>query len=829
MTSSRRRFANVAAVILILTVVFIVGAAPTPAHGNLAPMVCISIADYCPTTPSTLTGQQGSFLTVYVVAQSVGSFQQFTISVKTNASVLYPVNASLAQSVMSASSGYPVSGWQCINGVGANCGSVDGPGVVTVDGYGYYPTIAPTNGILFTATYNVTGTGANTPITFPSGCSSTSVLNGICVNLNGPTTTVQAASFSNLLPSGSDFTISSNSTSVTLPRGMIANFKINLTGATGFFGTISLAVRSSSYAIVGWFSSSVVTLQVNSTASTDLSLLSLAAITPGSYNATVTATAGHISHSLPISMNILAQQGVNAIDNGDFSNGLAYWTTAATYGVSYGFPPRSYPIIQVTNNTDSCTPRVLQGSQFLDIWNTLGSSGYAEESFTVPRGGAELAFLSWGWITSGSESATVTVTGSGVGEVSDNFVPMSIVNGTGACTLSLPEMKVYDISGLAGQTADLRFSAEAYTCCRADSLFADVMVAPKGSAGLRDFSIAASPGSLTVPRTTNGTFTITLTSLNGFDTSVELNATVAAASPMWPYQIPTVALVQNPVVVGGGKSVSVAAIFAATKTTPASSYTITILGTTSRMQATATVTVNVPSVALLYEIRVSPADQVGGSVVFVNNLTNLGTLPSRIILVRVTTDFGTFTLMDDSECPGNTPTVQLGNSLCDLPNAPVISAGANIRLTLGFVIPRSTGAGLHILTETVEWQFQNPFPIIWESGDNIIAHFQVSISANPSPSPQPSSGPSSQLILTLVGRMMSFAKDYGPVFLAGILATLGATLLLVRRLQKTQKNPLWASPQPGSLDSNSVPCTRCSSPIPVTGLFCPNCGYRRPR
>src|SRR5207245_167491 len=175
MTSSRRHFANVAAAILILTLVFIVWVAPTPALGNLAPMICISLADYCLTTPPTLTGQQGSFLTVYVVAQSVGSFQQFTISVKTNASVLYPVNASLAQSVMSASSGYPEAGWQCINGVGANCGSVDGPGVVTVDGYGYYPTVAPTNGILFSATYNITRTGANIPIIFPSGCSSTSV------------------------------------------------------------------------------------------------------------------------------------------------------------------------------------------------------------------------------------------------------------------------------------------------------------------------------------------------------------------------------------------------------------------------------------------------------------------------------------------------------------------------------------------------------------------------------------------------------------------------------------------------------------------------------
>ena len=824
MSSSRRRFANVAAAILILTVVFIVGAAPTPAHGNLAPMVCISLADYCPTTPSTLTGQQGSFLTVYVVAQSVGSFQQFTISVKTNASVLYPVNASLAQSVMSASSGYLVGGWQCINGVGANCGSVDGPGVVTVDGYGYYPTIAPTNGILFTATYNVTGTGANTPITFPSGCSSTSVLNGICVNLNGPTATVQTASFSNLLPSGSDFTISSNSTSVTLPRGMIANFNISLTGDTGFFGTISLTARSSSYAISGWFSAPIVNLQINGTALSILNLLSLATITPGSYNATIIATAGHISHTLTVSMNILAQEAVNAIQNGDFSNGLAYWTTGTIYGVQYN---GNYPIIQVTTSTGPCTPGVLQGSSFLDIWNTLGTSGYADESFTVPQAGGALAFLTWGQITSGSESATVTVAGNGIRALSDTFVPVPIVNSTGGCTGNLPEMKVYDISGLAGQTADLRFSAEAYTCCGADSLFADVMVVPKGSSGLRDFSIAANPGSLTVPRTTNGTFTVTLSSLNGFDSSVELNATVAPSSPMWPNQIPTVVFNQNPVAVGSGKSVSVNAIFVATKTTPTSSYTITIIGTTSRMQAIETVTANVPSAAMLYDILGPEAAQAGGSAVFVNNFTNVGALPSRIILVRVATDFGTFTLMDDSECPGNTPTVQLGNSLCNLPDAPLIGAGSNITLTLAFTIPRSVGAGVHMLTETVEWQYQYPYPIIWEAGSDIVAQFQLSISANPNPSPEPGSGPSSQLISTLAGQVMILVKEYGPVFLAVALVTLAATLLLIRQAQRPRNNPPLASSQRWPLGGNSVPCTHCGSAVPLTGLFCPNCGVRR--
>src|SRR5260370_29940243 len=132
MTSSRGRAGNVAAAILTLTVIFTVGAVHSPAQGSLVPIVCISLADYCPTTPPTLTGQQGSLLTIYIIAQSIGSFQQFTISVKTNASILYPVNASLAGSIMGASSRYPVGSWQCVNGLGSNSGYVVGSGVATV-------------------------------------------------------------------------------------------------------------------------------------------------------------------------------------------------------------------------------------------------------------------------------------------------------------------------------------------------------------------------------------------------------------------------------------------------------------------------------------------------------------------------------------------------------------------------------------------------------------------------------------------------------------------------------------------------------------------------
>jgi hypothetical protein len=608
---------------------------------------------------------------------------------------------------------------------------------------------------------------------------------------------------------------------------MMGTFSINLTGYSGFFGTITLSVASSSYAISEWFSSTVVALRINGTAASDLNVLSVASMASGDYTVTVNATSGHISHVLTLVVDIQSQLAVNAIQNGDFSNGLDYWTTGSTYSVSYGIPPRNYPIVQVTNATESCTPKVLHGSSFLDVWNTLGSAGYAQESFTVPSGGAMLAFLSWGWITSGSESATVSIVSSGRESVLDSFAPVNSVNSTGGCTGNLPEMKVYDVSNYSGQTVQLRFAAEAYTCCRADSLFDFALVVPKGSGGLRDFSIFATPDSLTVPRTTNGIFIVTLSSLNGFNTTVMVSSTVTASSPMWPYQFPPIVFSQNIVSITSGKSINVTGTLEATTSTPASSYTITVVGTSRRIQASATVTASVPSVALLYEILGPTNVEAGGSAVFVNNFTNVGDFPSRIIRVTVTSDFGSFTLLDDSSCPGNTATIQIGNGLCDIPNAPLISPGGNTTLRLSFTIPDSVASGVHGLTETVQWQFRNPFPIIWENGESIKAPFQTYISTGSNPSPGP--GPSSQPGRISPAGLMKLVEQYGSIILAWTLAASAAfatALVLIARSRRPAKSTGLGGPEP-EYASGVSHCSNCNSPIPVAGQFCPGCGARK--
>src|ERR1700756_382540 len=115
MSNSHRLTYNSPIIILILAATLLAGTYHGAVYGTPTPTVCLSISpNNCPSSPPTFTGQKGSSLTVFVVAQNVGSFPKFTISVQTNASVLDPVSVSMINSVVSQS--MPVGSFQCING-----------------------------------------------------------------------------------------------------------------------------------------------------------------------------------------------------------------------------------------------------------------------------------------------------------------------------------------------------------------------------------------------------------------------------------------------------------------------------------------------------------------------------------------------------------------------------------------------------------------------------------------------------------------------------------------------------------------------------------------
>ncbi len=110
-----------------------------------------------------------------VLVQGSDAFSGFDVTLKANHTILKPVNASIGGSLLSG--GTIVV--ECIGGVlkkGPTCLSTDNSDTIhlVMVGPAGFLTTSPVTGLLFTATYNVTGT-TTTPIGYQTGYSPSSV------------------------------------------------------------------------------------------------------------------------------------------------------------------------------------------------------------------------------------------------------------------------------------------------------------------------------------------------------------------------------------------------------------------------------------------------------------------------------------------------------------------------------------------------------------------------------------------------------------------------------------------------------------------------------
>ena len=156
------------------------------AHANPGTgLVCITSstsATSCPTSAPTLGPfNVGDTFSVGVFIQASDAMGGFDIFVASNPSFVSPVSAALGTLIAS-----PSLTSICVNGSAqtGSCtvGSANGPGVVEVttiesSGSNECGGISPCSGLAFTITYQVVGSTASTPLSYPTspGCSASSV------------------------------------------------------------------------------------------------------------------------------------------------------------------------------------------------------------------------------------------------------------------------------------------------------------------------------------------------------------------------------------------------------------------------------------------------------------------------------------------------------------------------------------------------------------------------------------------------------------------------------------------------------------------------------
>ncbi len=169
-------------------------------------------------------------------------------------------------------------------------------------------TTAPTTGRLFSVTYAVVGSTTSTAITYPTGCTSSSVSGTTtCVSVDNAGAidpeNIQGAFFSTNAPPP-DFTMAASPSALSIAQGSCSTSAITVTSLNGFSGSVSLTATISPVGPSTSLSPTVVSVTSGGSATSSLSVCASGSTPVGSYVVTTTGTGSSISHSVTVSVNV---------------------------------------------------------------------------------------------------------------------------------------------------------------------------------------------------------------------------------------------------------------------------------------------------------------------------------------------------------------------------------------------------------------------------------------------------------------------------------------------------------------------------------------------
>ncbi len=349
---------------------------------------------------------------------------------------------------------------------------------------------------------------------------------------------------------GPDFTLTASNTFFTLKAGETGNSTLTLSSRAGFSGTIILTASSYSN-LQSTLNPLSVTL--NSTRPSSTALLTITVplgTTPSYYSITVTATSGNLVHYVYIQVSVTGPDfsispnpSFLTIRQGDTAQSIVTLTSIDNFSGNvtlslslslYVAPSLSSNPVSLAPGGSASTTLAIQtfsftppGGYYLQITATSGAlvryaqvsvyvigpdfSLSASPSFLVlPQGGSANSTISLTSIDNLNGTATMFVAFSNPIIVSPSSANVTLAaNSTSTTTLKL-SVPASTVPGA------YYVHMTVYLGSVTHDIFISVQVTGP------DFTLFASPASLTIQRGTTGTSTIILDSLNGFNGTVSI-------------------------------------------------------------------------------------------------------------------------------------------------------------------------------------------------------------------------------------------------------------------------------------------------------------------
>jgi hypothetical protein len=447
------------------------------------------------------------------------------------------------------------------------------------------PVTPPANG---TATSTLTLTASATATTGAATVTITGT-SGSTTHTTNIALTVNAAATPN-------FTIGASPSAVAVTQGGTGTSTVTITSQNSFNAATTLSATGLPTGVTAAFSTNPVTPPANGSATSTVTFTASASAAVGTATVTVTGTSGSLTHSTTIALTVNSSTG---LQTATYNSTLK---APACSGVGAGCD--SGPSLLLGRDTlsggnEPNQPNTINNSCADGTSGTFHSDESNDRLVVQTTDGSTLApgktvkVSATVWAYSGFTSDHLDLYYA-ANASSPSWVLIGTITPTaaGAQTLSanytLP-------SGGASQAvrAQFRYLGSASSCTAGSYNDHDDLVFAVG-AGTPGFTVAASPSAVSVTQGSNASSTITVTSVNGFNSATTLGLSALPSGV-------TAAFSANPVTPPANGSATSTLTFTASATATTGTTNVTVTGTSGSLVQTTTIalTVTAPSSQLI--------------------------------------------------------------------------------------------------------------------------------------------------------------------------------------------------------------------------------------
>ena len=302
-----------------------------------------------------------------------------------------------------------------------------------------------------------------------------------------------------------DFSLSSSSQSMTIARGDSGTATITSTITTGFNSAVALSATGLPNGATATFAPSSIAAPGNGTSNLTLALASTTP--PGTYNVTVTGTGGGQTHTTNINLTVTTAGQV--IGNAGFENGS---TNPAPWTVTAG----------VIDNSGFEAPHTGSWKAWLDGYGSTHTDSILQ-NVSIPSTATSATLSFWLHIDTKETAAvandTLTVqirdTSGAVRSTLGTYSNLNAADGYSQVS--------FDVTTYKGQTVQLYLAGVENSSLKTSFVVDDFALTATTSGTPPDFSISASPASLTIAQSGSGASTIGTTVVGSFNSSIALS------------------------------------------------------------------------------------------------------------------------------------------------------------------------------------------------------------------------------------------------------------------------------------------------------------------